>query len=131
MGDQEYDIVKSVSNMTKYATMIEDPKDIRYALEKAWHLATTGRPGPVWIDIPVNYQGGYIETDELRGYDPEEDDKLLPPPVDDSVVSYLTCPLIINIGIESSQPPTTPVSALVPPGPVVTHTAAILLSILA
>ena len=86
MGDQEYDIVKSVSNMTKYATMIEDPKDIRYALEKAWHLATTGRPGPVWIDIPVNYQGGYIETDELRGYDPEEDDKLLPPPVEDSVV---------------------------------------------
>ena len=48
MGDQEYDIVKSVSNMTKYATMIEDPKDIRYALEKAWHLATTGRPGDVY-----------------------------------------------------------------------------------
>lgn len=82
MGDQEYDIVKSVSNMTKYATMIEDPKDIRYALEKAWHLATTGRPGPVWIDIPVNFQGGYIETDELKGYDPAEDDKLLPPEVD-------------------------------------------------
>ena len=57
MGDQEYDIVKSVSNMTKYATMIEDPNDIRYVLEKAWHLATTGRPGPVWIDIPVNFQG--------------------------------------------------------------------------
>ena len=81
MGDQEYDIVKSVSNMTKYATMIEDPNDIRYALEKAWHLATTGRPGPVWIDIPVNFQGGFIETDELRGYDPAEDDKLLPPEV--------------------------------------------------
>lgn len=59
MGDQEYDIVKSVTPMTKYATMIEDPKQIRYALEKGWHLATTGRPGPVWIDIPVNYQGGY------------------------------------------------------------------------
>ena len=86
MGDQEYDIVKSVEHMTKYATMIEDPKDIRYALEKGWHLATTGRPGPVWIDIPVNFQGGYIETDELRGYDPTEDDKLLPPPVEDSVI---------------------------------------------
>lgn len=68
--------------MTKYAVMIEDPMDIRYALEKAWHLATTGRPGPVWIDIPVNFQGGYIETEELRGYDPAEDDKLLPPEVD-------------------------------------------------
>lgn len=86
MGDQEYDIVKSVEPMTKYATMIEDPKQIRYALEKAWHLATTGRPGPVWIDIPVNFQGGYIETDELEGYNPSEDDSLLPPSVDELVI---------------------------------------------
>ena len=57
LGDQEYDITKSVSAMTKYAVMIEDPKDIRYALEKGWHLARTGRPGPVCIDIPVNFQG--------------------------------------------------------------------------
>lgn len=81
MGDQEYDIVKSVEPMTKYATMIEEPGQIRYALEKAWHLATTGRPGPVWIDIPVNYQGGYIEIDEIEGYDPTEDDIKLPPEV--------------------------------------------------
>lgn len=47
MGDQEYDIVKSVEAMTKYAVMIEEPGQIRYALEKAWHLATSGRPGPV------------------------------------------------------------------------------------
>lgn len=86
MGDQEYDIVKSVEPMTKYATMIEHPKQIRYALEKAWHLATTGRPGPVWIDIPVNFQGGYIETDELEGYNPSEDDSLLPPSVDELVI---------------------------------------------
>lgn len=86
MGDQEYDIVKSAAPMTKYATMIEDPARIRYALERGWHLATTGRPGPVWIDIPVNYQGGYIETDVLEGYDPAEDDAKLPPPVDDETV---------------------------------------------
>lgn len=66
MGDQEYDIVKSVSNMTKYATMIEDPKDIRYALEKAWHLATTGRPGPVWIDIPVNFRADILRLMSLK-----------------------------------------------------------------
>lgn len=89
MGDQEYDIVKSVEPMTKYATMIECPKQIRYALEKAWHLATTGRPGPVWIDIPVNFQGGYIEADELEGYDPAEDDKKLPPKVDDAIVQTI------------------------------------------
>lgn len=87
MGDQEYDIVKSVTPMTKYATMIEDPLQIRYALERAWHLATTGRPGPVWIDIPVNYQGSYIETDDLHGYDPAEDDALLPPPVSSDLVN--------------------------------------------
>ncbi len=86
MGDQEYDIVKSVIPMTKYAVMIEDPKQIRYALEKAWHLATTGRPGPVWIDIPVNFQGGYIETEELEGYDPSEDDALLPPKVSEQII---------------------------------------------
>lgn len=86
MGDQEYDITKSVQYMTKFAAMLEDPKDIRYLLEKAWHLATTGRPGPVWLDIPVNFQGGYIETDELRGYDPAEDGAQLPPPVDDATI---------------------------------------------
>lgn len=86
MGDQEYDIVKSVEPMTKYAVMIEDPKTIRYELEKAWHLATTGRPGPVWVDIPVNYQGMYIETDELEGYDSAEEDNTLPPKVSKETV---------------------------------------------
>ncbi|MCR4625576.1 MAG: thiamine pyrophosphate-binding protein [Lachnospiraceae bacterium] len=86
MGDQEYDIVKSVEHMTKYAVMIEEPKTIRYHLERAWHLATTGRPGPVWIDIPVNYQGGYIETEELDGYDSKEDDAKLPQSVSDSII---------------------------------------------
>lgn len=86
VGDQEYDIVKSVEPMTKYAVMIEKPSMIKYALEKGWHLATTGRPGPVWIDIPVNYQGMTIETDDLEGYSPEEDDKDLPPLVDEELV---------------------------------------------
>ena len=86
VGDQEYDIVKSVTPMTKYAVMVENPKDIRYILERAWHLATTGRPGPVWVDIPVNFQGGYIDTDDLKGYDPAEDDRKLPPKVDEHTV---------------------------------------------
>ncbi len=83
VGDQEYDIVNSVRPMTKYAAMLEDPQDIRYMLEKAWHLAVTGRPGPVWLDIPVNFQGMNLETDDLRGYDPQEDAALLPTPVSD------------------------------------------------
>lgn len=89
VGDQEYDIVKSVEPMTKYAVMIEEPQKIRYALEKGWHLATTGRPGPVWIDIPVNYQGSYIETEELEGYDPEEYEKNLPPKLSKDIVKVI------------------------------------------
>lgn len=89
VGDQEFDIVKSVACMCKYAAMLENPMDIRYMLEKAWHLAVTGRPGPVWLDIPVNYQGMEIETRDLPGYDPDEDDALLPPPVRDEVADIV------------------------------------------
>jgi len=69
VGDQEYDIVKSVAPMCKYAVMVEEPTEIRYHLEKAYYLAMTGRRGPSWIDIPVNFQGCYIETDDLKGFD--------------------------------------------------------------
>lgn len=86
VGDQEYDIVKSVAPMTKFAAMLEDPQQIRFLLEKAWHLATTGRPGPVWLDIPVNYQGMYIDTDSLPGYDPTAEDAALPPPVAEDTI---------------------------------------------
>lgn len=87
VGDQEYDIVKSVEPMTKYAVMIEDPSQIRFCLEKAWHLAVTGRPGPVWIDIPVNFQGLFVETDELKGYEPTEEN--LPPKVSEDTVKTI------------------------------------------
>ncbi len=86
VGDQEYDIVKSVAPMTKFAAMLEDPQQIRFLLEKAWHLATTGRPGPVWLDIPVNYQGMYIDADSLPGYDPTAEDAALPPPVEEDTI---------------------------------------------
>ncbi len=89
VGDQEFDIVQSVACMCKYAAMLENPLDIRYMLEKAWHLAVTGRPGPVWLDIPVNFQGMEIETQDLRGYDPDEDDVLLPPPVENGVIDLV------------------------------------------
>lgn len=81
VGDQEFDITKSVSCMCKYAVMLEDPMQIRYVLEKAYHLAMTGRKGPSWIDIPVNFQGCTIETDDLPGYDPAEDGTAMPKPV--------------------------------------------------
>lgn len=72
MGDQEFDICKAVDCMTKYCEMVIDPLDIRYCLEKALYLAQTGRPGPCWLDIPLNVQGAMIETDELCAFDPGE-----------------------------------------------------------
>jgi len=70
MGDQEFDICKSISCMTKYSEMVIDPLDIRYCMEKAFYLANHGRPGPVWLDIPLDVQGAFIDTDDLRGFDP-------------------------------------------------------------
>lgn len=81
-GDQEFDITRAVACMTKYAVMLEDPQNIRYVLEKATRLATSGRPGPCWIDIPVDFQGTLIDPDALVGYDEDksEENDLPPPP---------------------------------------------------
>ncbi|MDE7312847.1 MAG: thiamine pyrophosphate-binding protein [Eubacterium sp.] len=72
-GDQEFEIVPVVSRMTKYTEMITDPANIRYCLEKAIFLARTGRPGPCWLDIPLDIQGAFLDTDTLQAYDPAED----------------------------------------------------------
>jgi acetolactate synthase-1/2/3 large subunit len=68
LGDQEYNIVESVKNMTKYAVQVNNVDDIRFHLEKACTLATTGRPGPVWLDIPLNIQSAEINPEQLHGY---------------------------------------------------------------
>ena len=75
LGNQEFDIVSALENMTKYAEMIMDPTKIRYVLEKAYHLAVSGRPGPCWLDIPLDIQGAYVDSDALDGYTPVEDNK--------------------------------------------------------
>lgn len=72
MGDQEFDITKSIDCMTKYSEMLTDQYRVRYALEKCIYLSQTGRPGPCWLDIPVDIQGKFIETDELIGFDPAD-----------------------------------------------------------
>jgi len=70
MGSQEVDIVSIVSPITKYAAMVLDPAEIRYHLEKAWYCATTGRMGPVWLDIPLDVQAATIDESALCGYIP-------------------------------------------------------------
>ena len=70
LGFQEYNIIDSVKHMTKYSHMITNPKYIAYHLEKAFYLATSGRKGPVWLDIPLNIQSTIVDTDDLIHFTP-------------------------------------------------------------
>ncbi|MBN2098783.1 MAG: thiamine pyrophosphate-binding protein, partial [Dehalococcoidia bacterium] len=72
LGDQEANIIDIVRPITKYAVMVTDPKLIRYHLEKAMHLAVSGRPGPAWLDIPLNVQSSAVDEANLKPYNPEE-----------------------------------------------------------
>ena len=72
MGDQEFDIVKAIDCMTKYSEMVIDPLRIRYCLEKAFYLANSGRPGPTWLDIPLDVQGAFVDTEDLIGFDSDD-----------------------------------------------------------
>jgi len=73
LGVQEIDIVSLVTPITKYAVTVMEPASIRYHLEKSLYLAQSGRPGPVWIDIPLDVQAAMIESELLEGFiQPEE-----------------------------------------------------------
>jgi len=72
MGPQEVDIVSMVSPVTKYAVTVFEPSEIRYHLERAWHEATTGRMGPVWVDIPMDVQAVEIDPTALAGFTPTD-----------------------------------------------------------
>lgn len=65
LGDQEFNIIGSVSNMTKYAAVITQPEMVAYHLEKAFFLCKKGRGGPVWLDVPLDVQGAVVDTDNL------------------------------------------------------------------
>ena len=70
LGDQEADVVAMVAGITKYAARLTDPLDVRYQVERALYLATHGRQGPVWIDVPIDVQSSLIDESALVGYDP-------------------------------------------------------------
>lgn len=85
LGDQEVDIVSMVDGITKYAVLVDNPLKIRYYLEEALYLALNGRPGPVWLDIPVDVQATYVELDTLESF-------LIPDTpfqIDDNVVEHI------------------------------------------
>ena len=70
MGVQEVDVVAMATPITKYAVTVLEPNDIRFHMEQAVHMARTGRPGPVWVDIPLDVQGAMIDESALRPFTP-------------------------------------------------------------
>lgn len=71
LGDQEIDITTVVSSFTKYSEIVTDPQTVRYHVEKAIFLAKSGRPGPTWLDIPMNVQGSLIDPSDQKPFSPE------------------------------------------------------------
>ena len=89
LGDQEINITDIVRPVTKYTVVVSDPGSIRRHLEKAVYAATHGRPGPVWLDVPLDVQAAMIDTDTLAGYEPDnptsEDEAMLRSQVEEVV----------------------------------------------
>lgn len=98
LGNQELDIVSVVSHLTKFAVMVDDPNKIRYYLEKAAYIARSGRPGPVWLDVPLDFQWMEIEPDKIAGFNPNKIKKI-PNPSFDSQLDE--CIKLLN---QSSKP---------------------------
>lgn len=72
LGDQEVDIISVVKPLTKYAVTVDEPNEIKYHLDRAIYEATTGRFGPVWINVPIDIQASMIDEDELKEWIPQE-----------------------------------------------------------
>lgn len=72
LGVQEADIISIVQSITKYAVMLDDPQNVLCELEKALYLAQEGRPGPVWIDVPMDIQSAWVEPEKLSHFKPKK-----------------------------------------------------------
>jgi acetolactate synthase-1/2/3 large subunit len=73
LGDQEVDIVAMASPVCKSAVQLDDPQMARFVIERALWLARTGRPGPVWVDVPIDVQAARVDAAGLVGFDPATD----------------------------------------------------------
>jgi len=99
LGDQEVDIIEMVRGITKYAEVVSDPARIRYAVERALHLATSGRPGPCWLDIPIDVQAAQIDPEAQPGFDPASE-----PPLFDASPLAEQCREIVQRLSEAKRP---------------------------
>jgi len=89
IGVQEINILPIVHSITKYAAFVDDPGDIRYHLEKAVYMAQEGRPGPVWLDIPLDVQGAMITPGKLKGFRGGKQRQHIPSAIIRRVADYL------------------------------------------
>lgn len=89
LGFQEFNIINCVKTMTKYAVVVKDAELIAYYLEKALYIATHGRCGPVWLDIPLDIQGAVIDTSQLKYYNEVEDINILPPKITAEKINHI------------------------------------------
>ena len=101
LGNKELSVVDLVKPITKYAVKVTDPTMIRYHLEKAVYLATQGRPGPVWIDLPIDIQGMVIDEEELKQFDPTELSSVATAP---SSEFHRQIPRVLDLLRQSSRP---------------------------
>lgn len=75
-GVQEVDIIPMVSSVTKYAVTLDDPQLVRFHLEQALYLMKSGRPGPVWLDIPLDVQAAPIDPETLPNWVPPQSESI-------------------------------------------------------
>jgi acetolactate synthase-1/2/3 large subunit len=87
LGDQEVDIVAMASPVCKMATLLDNPKDARFVVERALWLARAGRPGPVWIDVPIDVQSAIVDPEALLRFDPVRDGPAALPPAEADLLS--------------------------------------------
>ena len=98
LGDQETDIVSIVKPITKYAVTVTNPLDVKYELDKAIAIALDGRPGPVWLDIPLDVQGAMVDETLFKEFDSSE----LIDPIKHSLVDEQIKQLIDRIKVANS-----------------------------
>lgn len=87
LGDQEVDIIPVVAPITKWCYFLDNPADVRWVMEKAIHMARSGRPGPVWVDVPIDVQSAQVDPEGLPGWSPDGDEA--PPPSKADVLAVL------------------------------------------
>jgi len=89
IGVQELNIIPVIIPLTKYSAFIDNPNDIRFHLEKAYFMAKEGRPGPVWLDIPLDVQGAIINPKKLKKFNPPKNKTIIPEKEIQKISSYL------------------------------------------